>query len=258
MPKPLATWNSARGVWETARVALCGHSEPYSAIWPSSGMTRAGRAYELPTSAPHMGASASSSLLGTPRAAGMPNGGSATLAAAGGTKGRLEQQVEFLLTTPDACQGSRGGSQHPDKRAAGGHAVSLTDVTEHLLPTPRATDGTNGGPNQRGTSGDLMLPSAVMPLLPTLAVNDMGAGKTPEAWDEWTERMQQAHGNGNGHGKSLEIEALRLLPTPTAMDSKASGGSTPSDVTLTDAIVRTSLGDSTNPRFDAGSTSSDD
>lgn len=31
-----------------------------------------------------------------------------------------------------------------------------------LLPTPRATDGTKGGPNQRGSSGDLMLPSAVM------------------------------------------------------------------------------------------------
>src|SRR5690606_7223762 len=32
-----------------------------------------------------------------------------------------------------------------------------------LLPTPRATDGAKGGPNQRGSSGDLMLPSAVMP-----------------------------------------------------------------------------------------------
>lgn len=36
-----------------------------------------------------------------------------------------------------------------------------------LLPTPRATDGTKGGPNQRGSSGDLMLPSAVCQLLPT-------------------------------------------------------------------------------------------
>lgn len=35
-----------------------------------------------------------------------------------------------------------------------------------LLPTPRATDGTKGGPNRRGSSGDLMLPSAVT-LLPT-------------------------------------------------------------------------------------------
>ena len=31
-----------------------------------------------------------------------------------------------------------------------------------LMPTPRATDGTKGGPNQRGSSGDLMLPSAVI------------------------------------------------------------------------------------------------
>jgi DNA (cytosine-5)-methyltransferase 1 len=30
-----------------------------------------------------------------------------------------------------------------------------------LLPTPRHTDGTKGGPNQRGSAGDLMLPSAV-------------------------------------------------------------------------------------------------
>lgn len=87
-----------------------------------------------------------------------------------------------------------------------------------LLPTPRATDGTKGGPNQRGTSGDLMLPSAVT-LLPTPAVNDMGEGKTPEAWDEWTAKMQAAHGNGNG----LSIEAQRLLPTPSA---EASSGHT--------------------------------
>ena len=36
--------------------------------------------------------------------------------------------------------------------------------TLHTLPTPRDTDGTKGGPNQRGSSGDLMLPSAVIQL----------------------------------------------------------------------------------------------
>lgn len=46
-------------------------------------------------------------------------------------------------------------------------------------------------------------------LLPTPAVNDMGAGKTVEDWDAWTARMRAVHGNGNGHGKSLAIEALR-------------------------------------------------
>jgi DNA (cytosine-5)-methyltransferase 1 len=35
-------------------------------------------------------------------------------------------------------------------------------ATVALLPTPRASDGVNGGPNQRGSSGDLALPSAVV------------------------------------------------------------------------------------------------
>ena len=61
------------------------------------------------------------------------------------------------------------------------------------------------------------LPSAVT-LLPTPAVNDMGAGKTVDEWDAWTDRMKTAHGNGNGHGKSLSIEAARLLPTPSVAD----------------------------------------
>lgn len=85
-----------------------------------------------------------------------------------------------LLRTPTAQLAVNGGSQHPAKRKAGGHGPTLADEVEHLLPTP--------------------------------AVNDMGAGKSPDAWDAWTERMKAAHGNGNGHGKSLAIEALRLLP----------------------------------------------
>lgn len=131
-----------------------------------------------------------------------------------------------LLKTPTAQLAVNGGSQHPDKRRAGGHGPTLADEVEHLLPTP--------------------------------AVNDMGAAYTPETWDQWTARMRDRHGNGNGHGRSLSIEAQRLLPTPTSMDSKASGGSSPSDVTLTDAVVRTSLGALTNPRFADGSTSSGD
>jgi hypothetical protein len=46
----------------------------------------------------------------------------------------------------------------PTPRATRGESSTETAA---LLPTPRATDGTKGGPNQRGTSGDLMLPSAV-------------------------------------------------------------------------------------------------
>jgi DNA (cytosine-5)-methyltransferase 1 len=76
-------------------------------------------------------------------------------------------------------------------------------------------------------------------LLPTPAVNDMGASYDVERWEAWTSRMKAEHGNGNGHGNSLHVEALRMLPTPTAADSKASGGvPATSSVTLTDATVR--------------------
>ena len=62
-----------------------------------------------------------------------------------------------------------------------------------------------------------------MSLLPTPAVNDMGEGKTVEAWDDWTDAMRARHGNGNGHGRSLSIEAQRLLPTPRATDGTKGG-----------------------------------
>jgi hypothetical protein len=51
-------------------------------------------------------------------------------------------------------------------------------------------------------------------MLPTPAVNDMGARKTVEKWDSWTEDMKAKHKNGNGHGRSLAIEILRLTSEP--------------------------------------------
>lgn len=122
--------------------------------------------------------------------------------ALGELAGRDRAPVALLPTT--TTRDVKGRNQRDD----------ATCLTGALLPTPRATDGTKGGPNQRGSSGDLMLPSAVQ-LLPTPVTNDMGEGKTVEAWDEWTARMKSKHGNGNGHGASLAIEAQRLLPTPT-------------------------------------------
>ncbi len=132
-----------------------------------------------------------------------------------------------------------------------------------LLPTPVA-DHSRGLP-QPGTDFQ-SLPNAVISLLPTPAVNDdMGAGKTPQEWDAWTARMQARHGNGNGHGASLSIEALRLLPTPTAMDAHGSRGYQPNGepytktagVSLTDAALASS-GAHTPPRLRGGKASSDD
>lgn len=112
-----------------------------------------------------------------------------------------------LLSTP---RSTRGGS---------------SAETVGLLPTPTTQDGANtGGPSQFDRNSVPL--NALVTLLPTPAVNDMGEGKTPETWDEWTAKMQAAHGNGNGHGKSLAIETMRLLPTPVVADSRNSRQST--------------------------------
>lgn len=88
-----------------------------------------------------------------------------------------------------------------------------------LLPSPRTSD-TNGVGHHGDGGMDLRTAVAEIPLLPTPAVNDMGAAYTPETWDEWTATMKAKHNNGNGHGKSLNVEAQRLLPTPTTRDTK--------------------------------------
>jgi DNA (cytosine-5)-methyltransferase 1 len=98
------------------------------------------------------------------------------------------------------------------------------------------TDRIRLGPNQRGSSGDLMLPSAVMELLPTPRATRGGRHTETTALLP-TPTTQPT--TGNGHARNLGAEA-RLLPTPTAQDSAASGGgyNGQTNVTLTDATAR--------------------
>lgn len=66
--EPKMEWNTARGVWETTQQnLLCGHLEPFLGTWPTSGMMRDGRVYELRTQEPLINDS-ESSLLRTPTA----------------------------------------------------------------------------------------------------------------------------------------------------------------------------------------------
>lgn len=170
-------------------------------------------------------------LLKTPTAQLAVNGGSQhpDKRKEGGHGPTLADEVEHLLPTPTTINrtSQKAKTGRPTSGASrGGPSYGLEDILEPggqapgaLLPTPRASDGEKGGPNQRGSSGDLMLPSAVVQLLPTPVVNDMGKAYTPAEWDEWTAKLKADHGNGNGHGASLEIEAARLaepelLPTP--------------------------------------------
>lgn len=82
-----------------------------------------------------------------------------------------ERKRVFILATPaDAERGGWDGRAH-DEVGCAVQRVAFAGCGEggrrgkadlKLLPTPRASDGSKGGPNQRGSSGDLMLPSAVV------------------------------------------------------------------------------------------------
>ena len=190
-----------------------------SVTLPASGLMLGGRVYGQPTSGRLMGASG-----------GSPSAG--------------------LLKTPTAQLAVNGGSQHPDKRRQGGHGPTLADQVEHeLLPTPRATDGTKGGPNQRGSAGDLMLPSAVMNLLPTPTAEAARQG--------WNTRRGGARA-AEPVLQSIVQDAVAgaLLPTPTAADGdRASLAYARGNPTLAGALLPTPtarLGDDTGRGADSG------
>jgi hypothetical protein len=126
------------------------------------------------------------------------------------------------------------------------------------LPTPHA------GLGERGRDGVILNPKgqqdlqhAIAHLLPTPTVNDMGAGKDPEKWQEWTQKMRDSHNNGNGHGKSLEQEAISLLPTPVADHSRGLQQKGTDYQSLPNAVIALT-GDSTPKPSDDGKTPLDD
>ena len=126
-----------------------------------------------------------------------------------------------------------------------------------MLPTPRATRGGSGtetvallqpptatpyGSDQLPSPGAAVRPSldGTVRLLPTPSAADGMGGHATRSGARSDELLLPGVAQAAAVGK--------LLPTPTAMDSRASGGSTPANVTLTDAAVRTRLGTTPNPR----------
>lgn len=91
--------------------------------------------------------------------------------------------VNPLLRSPAAAEAGGG----PRDRNRPGATMRLSDQLREeiddgnirLFPTARATDGTKSGPNQRGSRGDMTLPSSVV-LLPTPKSSDgeMGLPRT--------------------------------------------------------------------------------
>ncbi|MFC8845802.1 MULTISPECIES: hypothetical protein [unclassified Micromonospora] len=91
-----------------------------------------------------------------------------SVAAASGHAVWAQAGAARLLPTPRASD-----TGTPGRRAGAGFRPPLSQV---LLPTPRATDGVKGCPGQRGSHGDLTLPSAAVRVpartLPTPRASD--------------------------------------------------------------------------------------
>ncbi|QOC94297.1 MULTISPECIES: hypothetical protein [Micromonospora] len=105
-------------------------------------------------------------LLPTPTAVAYGSNISPSVGAA--RRPSLAGIASRLLPTPRASDTGTQG-----RRAGAGWRPPLSQV---LLPTPRATDGTKGCPGQRGSHGDLTLPSAAVQVpvrtLPTPRASD--------------------------------------------------------------------------------------
>jgi DNA (cytosine-5)-methyltransferase 1 len=153
--------------------------------WPPAGFVRGGLVWEMP--ADTCGANGAV-VLPTPRAIDGTSGRQTLIGGrTAGDRGPRLSDIGTLLPTPtarDATRGAGWGDQSgrplsevaallptptaADGRSGSGHAATAQGApdlrtTVTLLPTPRASDAAKGGPNQRGSSGDLMLPSAVRP-----------------------------------------------------------------------------------------------
>lgn len=119
---------------------------------------RASEGFRPPLSQVILPLAQKATLLPTPTA--MPYGNNQSPSPGAAVRPSLDSLAPTLMPTPTVAD-SRGTRNHRSDGTpyGSGYGITLTDATT-LLPTPRATDDTKGGPNQRGSSGDLTLPSA--------------------------------------------------------------------------------------------------
>lgn len=168
---------------------------------PPWGWMRGGELFERPTPARLTAARAYSSLP-TPKAADGTRGRDVARRRPDEHSRELATTLAFL-PTPLA---DMGRMQREDFRP------NLRTIIEGnaMLPTPTASDSNGTG---RHGDGGMDLRTTIS-LLPTPTVIDMGGGRTPQEWADWTARMKTTHSNGNGHGRSLFQECLGASTNP--------------------------------------------
>ena len=142
------TWNPRRELWETSQMDLFSDApEPFSETFPTSGSMRNGRLYPRPPLEVVTDEN-DGFVLPTPQSNSVRASRRAMVQNQQWTHPALEQAIEIAQGI--LPREFRSWDEVPGRSG--------------LLPTPRCSDGPKGSPNQHGSSGDLMLPSAVLRL----------------------------------------------------------------------------------------------
>lgn len=136
----------------------------------------------------------------------------------------------MLASWPTTSVRDHKGGYHGGRIRDGKISTDTLDVTAQLAtwPTPKATDGEKGGPNQKGSRGDLSMPSAAA----------LTHWSTPKASDHQFEAVEskalrnakhKAAGNTKGvGGLTLPMQgSLASWNTPAASDGQRGGKITP-------------------------------
>lgn len=218
-PTPFASYDRQSRSWRTSEVTCLWALTLYSLTLPQWGCLHGGELFELPT----------------------PE--------------RLISESEYssLLKTPHAGLGERGrDGVYPNPNGQ----YDLQHQMADLLPTPSAQNGEdrNQAIWERPADQPQNLENALA-LLPMPTVNDIGAGKDPEWWDEWAARQMSSDGRPAPHGRSLEQESIRLPLLGTPRSQMGSMSAKPRERLETD--IGQLLGASTAPPSTAGSASPD-
>lgn len=210
-PKPIAMWNTVRGVWEKPKMVnlFCEHSELFSETWPSAGTMRNGMVWKprMPERLTKDLESSSSRGRGLPTPVTTDWDSAASNYGSYGFRqlrdihnildGFYEVPNNSLLRTPAASEAERG-HQPEDKAKARGGQVTLSGQMNYL-PTTRAQHGEDR--NNKIYARDLSKPQNLENALATLP--------TPNTMDDLPPRDESKIDRNKGGYSNVRETVVR-------------------------------------------------
>ncbi len=192
---PLAFYDPDSSCWRMSAGTFPWEPPPSLETLPASGMTLAGRLYELPMSEPATAVPASSSLLPTPAANQFET-----------------EDIDQYLERRERCKET--------KQNGNGFGLVLGMVVR-MLPTPSAADGLGGHERRGGDRGDELLLAGLVKdvLLPTPTTepatgNGHARNLSKEARMLPTPTRRDHKGHNQRHDETCLTGALTVPPSP--------------------------------------------